>query len=180
MSTMTRKGFLATAAGLSGLALAACGGTSTGNDNNGSGDTGANTAEEALPYGDEGREAVKLSAFSQLANWSGAQAGWSGTMFKDMFNVDITIIPDTNGAMSTRMSSGDLGDIVVFGANGDDYHNAVDGGLLFPWEDEDLLATYGPYIDETFEKPIEANRELNSDGEVYGIGHNVALSADEH
>jgi multiple sugar transport system substrate-binding protein/putative aldouronate transport system substrate-binding protein len=58
---------------------------------------------------------IKLTVFSQTANWSGAQTGWGATLLKDLFNVELTVIPDTNGAYQTRMESGDLGDIVVWG-----------------------------------------------------------------
>ena len=70
-------------------------------------------------------ETINLTVFSQLANWSGAQTGWGATLLKDKFNIELNIIPDTSGAYQTRMESGDLGDIVVWGNNGDQYQSAV-------------------------------------------------------
>lgn len=153
------------------------GGSSTNGEDDG--DT-SSLSEEVLPYGSDEREEVTLTVFSQLANWSGNQGGWSAVLLKDMLNINLVIIPDTNGALSTRMESGNLGDIVVFGNNGDDYTSAVDKGLLFAWEDEDLLATYGSNILADMSTALEANRELNADGEIYGIGHNVAREAGDH
>ena len=78
-------------------------------------------------------ETIKLTVFSQTANWSGAQSGWAATYLKDRFNVELTIIPDTDGAYQTRMEKGDLGDIIVWGTNGDVFFSIFDyaGSTLF-------------------------------------------------
>jgi len=128
----------------------------------------------------DNEETIDLTVFSQLANWSGAQSGWGATLLKDLFNVTLTIIPDTDGAYQTRMESGNLGDIVVWGSNGDQYAAAVDKGLLFNWEEEDLLDTYGSYIAETFPDALAANREINADGNLYGIAHSVTNKEGQH
>ena len=154
--------------------LSGCGGTPTASDNSG----------ETMPEGYDplihNEETIELVVFSQLANWSGAQEGWGATLLKDMFNIELTIIPDADGAYATRMESGDLGDIIAWGSNGDQYQDAVNKGMLFAWEDEDLLATYGQNILEYFPEALEANRELNSDGQIYGIGHGIAGESNEH
>ena len=126
------------------------------------------------------KDTIKLTVFSQTANWSGAQTGWGAAILKDLFNVELTIIPDTDGAYQTRMEKGDLGDIVVWGSNGDQYSTAVNRGLLFAWEDEDLVQKFGPYIAETFPDGLEANRKLNADGEVYGIGYSLTNEENQH
>lgn len=126
------------------------------------------------------KETIKLTIFSQTANWSGAQAGWGATLLKDLFNVEVTIIPDADGTYETRMESGNLGDIVIWGSNGDQYQAAVNKGMLFDWEDEDLLATYGQDIQKYFPQALEANRSLNADGKIYGIGHGIAGESGEH
>lgn len=119
-----------------------------------------------------------LQVFTKII-WSGAQTGWCATMFKDLFNVELNIIPDTDGAYQTRMEKGDLGDIVIWGNNGEQYLNAVKAGLLFDWE-EDLLDNYGQYIKETFPEALEANREISGDGHVYGTGYALADRPDQH
>ena len=126
------------------------------------------------------KEPIKLTVFSQTANWSGAQTGWSAVLLKDLFNVEITIIPDTDGAYQTRMEKGDLGDIVIWGTNGDEYKSAVDRGLLFSWDDEDLVKKFGPYITENFSDGLQANRELNDDGKCYGTGYSITNEPGQH
>jgi multiple sugar transport system substrate-binding protein/putative aldouronate transport system substrate-binding protein len=121
----------------------------------------------------DNKDTITLTVFSETANWSGAQTGWAATLLKDLFNIELNVIPDTNGAYDTRMQAGDLGDIVIFGTKGDDYQNAVKAGLLFDWESEDLVKNYGPDIENYFSESIEANRSLNSDGKVYGIANEL-------
>ena len=57
---------------------------------------------------------------------------------KDLFNVELVIIPDQDGTYQTRTQSGNLGDIVVWGANGEDYKQAIKNGLLLEWDEDDL------------------------------------------
>lgn len=123
-------------------------------------------------------ETVTLDVYSQLANYSGEQIGWFGKVMLDKFNVKLNIINDVDGTFATRMESGDLGDIVVFGSDSDDYLQAANAGMLFDWEDEDLLDDYGPYIKEHMSAALEKNRSIA--GKVYGFGHDVSPSADDH
>jgi multiple sugar transport system substrate-binding protein/putative aldouronate transport system substrate-binding protein len=116
--------------------------------------------------------------FSQLANYSGEQTGWSADILKEKFNVVLNIVPDLNGTLQTRMESGDLGDIVVFGDNGTDYQNAIDAGLLYDWNEDDLLADYGPYIQENMSHALEHNADY-SGGTTYGFGHAVATTSED-
>lgn len=124
-------------------------------------------------------KAVTLTAFSQLANYSGEMTGWLAQVLLEKFNVKIIVIPDTGGAYDTRMESGDLGDLVVWGNDGEDYLNAVDAGLLFDWNEDDILSEYGQYIKEHMPKALEKNMEI-SGGTLYGFGHNVATSSKDH
>jgi putative aldouronate transport system substrate-binding protein len=52
--------------------------------------------------------------------------------------------------------------------------------MLFNWEDEDLVTTYGTNIEKYFPDALEANRTLNDDGKIYGIGHGIASQSGEH
>ena len=90
------------------------------------------------------KETVTLQVYDQLANFSGEQVGWFGKILLDNFNVKINIIPESGNTYTTRMESKNLGDIVIWGDDSDDYVAAAEGGLLFDWEDEDLLSNYGP------------------------------------
>ena len=60
---------------------------------------------------------IQIEIYSQLANYSGRQTGWGAALMKDLFNVELVIIPDQDGTYQTRTQSGNLGDIVVWGAN---------------------------------------------------------------
>ena len=126
------------------------------------------------------KDLVTLTVYSQLANYSGEMKGWFAKILEDKFGVKVNLIPDGDGVYDTRMEAGNLGDIVVWGSDGKDYMQAVNAGLLFDWEEDDLLADYGPYINEHMQTALEKNREISGTGKVYGFGHNVAASSDSH
>lgn len=137
------------------------------------------------------KEPIQLTVYSQLANYSGKLTGWFAKILLDKFNCEMTIIPDSDGTFDTRIESGNLGDIVVFGSNSDgDYQRAVSGGYLYDWNEDDLLLNDGAYINENMTSALEANRRLseqiyqeyNIDKEpaVYGFSQNVATSNKDH
>lgn len=127
-------------------------------------------------------DTIKITIFSQTANYAGEQTGWSAKILKDKFNVVVNIVKDDDGVFETRMESGNLGDIVIFGSDGDDYTSAVKKGLLYDWNEDGLLEEYGPYIYENMQAALAKNAKLSESltGEktVYGFGYNVA-QADE-
>ncbi|MCM1164470.1 MAG: hypothetical protein NC299_08670 [Lachnospiraceae bacterium] len=117
---------------------------------------------------------VTLDVYSQLSNYSGKQLGWFADIMKEKFNVELNIINNPDGMFATRMESGNLGDIVVFGSMGD-YAQAATAGLLLDWEDEDILQDFGPYINEFLQPALDkAKNASGSDGKVHGYGHDVA------
>lgn len=119
-------------------------------------------------------ETVTLDVYSQLANYSGKQLGWFADVMKAKFNVELNIINNPEGTFATRMESGNLGDIVVFGAP-DQYAQAATAGLLLDWEDEDILADFGPYINDNLKPALDKVKNMTgSDGKVHGYGHDVA------
>lgn len=123
---------------------------------------------------------ITLTVYSQLANYSGIQTGWGATLLKDKFNVELNIVPDQDGTYETRMASGNLGDIVVWGSNGEDYKNAVAKGMLLDWEEDDLAEDYAPYLWNNYTTALESNREINGDGKIHGFGFNVAFTKGSH
>ena len=143
-------------------------GTSSGNESGGSG--------KAVNPEDFERDTLTLTVFSQRANYSGLQEGWSAKMMKDLFNVELNIVPNSEGVFDTRMESGNLGDIVVFGSE-NDYMQARDAGMLFDWEEDNTLADYGAYIKEHMPYALEKNRNMSSDGKIYGLGYEVATNS---
>ena len=136
--------------------------------------------------GSKKNEVIKLNAYSQLANFSGKQIGWSADILKKKFNVELNIIPEGDGVFETRMTSGNLGDIVVWGADNDKYPLAVKNNLLFGWEDDNVLDEYGPYIKKNMPDALKKNKELTktitngASDKLYGFGANVALNSKDH
>ena len=73
---------------------------------------------------------ITLDVYSQLANYSGEQIGFTATLLEDKFGVRLNIISDGDGTYASRMESGDLGDIVVWANSGTQYQEAVRQGML--------------------------------------------------
>lgn len=136
--------------------------------------------------GSKKNEVIKLNVYSQLANFSGKQIGWSADILKKKFNVELNIIPEGDGVFETRMTSGNLGDIIVWGADNDKYPLAVKNNLLFGWEDDNVLDEYGPYIKKNMPDALKKNKELTktitngASDKLYGFGANVALNSKDH
>lgn len=136
--------------------------------------------------GSKKNEVIKLNVYSQLANFSGKQIGWSADILKKKFNVELNIIPEGDSVFETRMTSGNLGDIVVWGADNDKYPLAVKNNLLFGWEDDNVLDEYGPYIKKNMPDALKKNKELTktitngASDKLYGFGANVALNSKDH
>ena len=154
-----------------------------------SGDTAPGTTPDNSGLKEEladlyGDETIQLTCYSQLANYNGKLTGWFAEVLKREFNCEITIIPDTEGMFDTRMEAGNLGDLVIFGSNGDQYQRAASGGMLFDWDEDDILSDYGPYVKEHMSYAIENNARFNESfgapHAIYGFGHNVASSPEDH
>lgn len=128
----------------------------------------------ACGKGGSGSGVVTLNVFSQRANFEGMQGGWMGAIMKDRFGVELNIIKESGNTLTTRMEAGDLGDIVVWGTDGEDYKAAVDAGLLLDWEEQDLLKQHGSYMYEHMQSALEKNRRVSGDGKIHGIGNGIA------
>ena len=124
-------------------------------------------------------ETVTLTVYSQLSNYEGEQIDWFADIMKEKFNVKLNIISNGDGVFDTRMESGDLGDIVIFGADGDEYTRAYENGMLFDWNEDEILSDFGPYIKSHMADALEKNAAI-SDGTVYGFGHDVASGAGQY
>lgn len=129
---------------------------------------------------------ITLDVYSQLANYSGEQIGFTATLLEDKFGVRLNIISDEDGTYAARMESGDLGDIVIWANSGTQYQEAVKQGMLLDWESEDfyddeggsILENYGQDILEYFPTALESNRQINNEmtgkNNIYGIGHGMS------
>ncbi len=129
---------------------------------------------------------VTLTVYNQLANYSGEQSGWMADVLLDKFNVKLNIVPDSDGTFQTRMENQDLGDIIIFGGNADQYQQAVKGELLYNLEEDNLIQDYAPDVVKNMPDALETNRQLSSSilGEgkntLYGWGSDVASSSEDH
>ncbi len=123
------------------------------------------------------KEIVTLTVFSELANFAGIQGGWSSVLFREKFGVELNIVPESEGTYETRVESGNLGDIVVWGNDGDNYKKAVSLGLLYDWDEDDLIGTEGAYIKEHMAKALQNNRDVNG-GKLYGVANGVAAEGE--
>jgi len=124
------------------------------------------------------KETVTLQVYSQLANFSGLQTGWFADLMLKKFNVKLNIVsqPAGSGVLQTRMASGNLGDIVVWGNDQEDYVNAYKAGMLFDWNEEGLLDEYGPYVKANMPFALEKNKKI-SGGKLYGFGYDVSTTS---
>ncbi|MHA7967470.1 extracellular solute-binding protein [Paenibacillus sp. CAU 1782] len=161
------------------LVITACSGNANGNSKPTGTATSTSEGDGTSPT-DAPKEELTITVFSMLANYAGEQPGWFAKMIKDKFNIKLNIIASNLAGgqqkIATMMASGDMGDLVVFGSNGEDYQDAIKAGLLLDWNQNDLLNTYGPDILKNANQAIEANKEQFGGGTaVYGIGHDIGI-----
>ncbi|HWT75371.1 MAG TPA: hypothetical protein VN258_11745 [Mobilitalea sp.] len=123
---------------------------------------------------------ITLTVYSQRANYSGEQAGWFAKVLLDKFNVKMNMVNDADGVFVTRMEAGNLGDIIIFNNDSSDYLEAIDKGMLFDWNEDNLLTDYGSYIKDHLQKALEKNMGLSPDGKLYGYGFGVASNSQDH
>lgn len=134
---------------------------------------------------DDGKgEPITITIFSELANFQGEQGGWVADVLLEKFNVIVEIVPGAAGVYETRMEAGFLGDIVVFGGDGENYTRAIEAGMLYDWNYDNLVQDYGPYIHENMQDALNKNAKLSESvtGQptVYGFGHGVSGSTENH
>ncbi|MBE1874863.1 ABC transporter substrate-binding protein [Myceligenerans pegani] len=106
------------------LSLAACSGTGTSED----------PEAASLDQDWSAADPITIDVFDGLANYQGIQGGWFGKIVKDKFNMELNIIaPNVAGGgdtlYNTRVSGGDLGDLIVTD-KGEKLDELVEGGLL--------------------------------------------------
>ncbi len=124
-------------------------------------------------------EIVTLDVYSQLTDFQGEQTGWFAKELEDRFHVRLNFIYDgSDDFYEKQAAAGDLGDIVIWGTDTDQYHSAIDAGLLFDWEQNGVLEQYGSYMAEHMSKALQKNKN-NSGGHIYGFGYDVATESGE-
>jgi putative aldouronate transport system substrate-binding protein len=103
------------------------------------------------------------------------QEGWFAKIVKDKFNIKLNLMSSEGQVLPSRMASGDLGDLVVWGSQYKEYTDSIKAGLLLDWNKDGLLDKYGPNIKKNASQAIEANKKQFGGGKaVYGIGNSVS------
>jgi len=126
----------------------------------------------------QGRKLYKIDVYTQLGNYAGKQVGWFAKIVKDKFNIEMNIIPTADGVFQTRMASGRLGDLILFGNNTGEYLDAIEAGMLLDWLQNDLLENYGKDIKANMPIALNHNKSIFGGGEkIYGFGYDVSSSA---
>lgn len=155
----------------------------TSTDNNDAGVTAAATPTTAaaatedkeLTGAEKYPEFITVDVFAGLANYQGIQSGWFAKIVKDKFNMELNIIaPNVAGGgdtlYQTRSAAGELGDLIIYGADGGRLQDMVTAGLLTDMtdliKDKENLKKYQAGIDSL--------NTLVGDGHVYGVPSSVS------
>ena len=81
------------------------------------------------------KDTVTLNVYSQLSGYQGEQQGWFAQVLLDKFNVKLNFTNDGSEDFYSRQEKkGSLGDIIIWGTDSDQYHSAIEKGLLLDWE----------------------------------------------
>ncbi|MCR5726632.1 MAG: sugar ABC transporter substrate-binding protein [Lachnospiraceae bacterium] len=159
--------------------LTACGkseggSTNTGNDNNTtpatSNDTNTDTNTDTktdTPAAE--KEELTIEIYDAAANYQGMQEGWFAQVVKERFNIKLNIIaPQVAGdaIYQTRVSTGNLGDIVILDQN--QFTDCLSQGLI-----KDITNEYKntKYLKEFDNQIMTFNNGIpgNTDDKVYGF-----------
>ncbi len=81
-------------------------------------------------------EFITFDVFDSLANYQGIMSGWYAKIVKEKFNMELNIIaPNVAGGgetlYQTRSAAGELGDLIIIGAEGGRMQDTVTAGLLY-------------------------------------------------
>ncbi len=113
-------------------------------------------------------EEYNIDVFSQRSNFAGEQGGWFAKILKDKFNMKLNIIASNidggAGKFATLMAAGNLGDLVIFGSDGQDFKNAIKGNLILDWNKNGLLDKYGKDIIKYAPMSIEKSKTKYGNG----------------
>jgi multiple sugar transport system substrate-binding protein/putative aldouronate transport system substrate-binding protein len=127
----------------------------------------------------DGRELYKIDVYTQMGNYAGKQVGWFAKIVKDKFNMELNIIPTADGVYQTRMASGKLGDLILFGSDGAEFVDAIEANMLLDWYQGDLLDVYGADIKRNLPRALQHNADVFGGGtKCYGFGYDVSSSAE--
>lgn len=116
--------------------LAGCGNKAESTSTNDSAANGKTSGNEAVTEGEQKYpEFITVDVFDGLANYQGIQSGWFAKIVKEKFNMELNMIaPNVAGGgdtlYQTRSAAGDLGDLIIYGADDGKLQDMVTAGLL--------------------------------------------------
>ena len=118
---------------------------------------------------------ITVDVFDGLANYQGIQSGWFAKIVKDKFNMELNIIaPNVSGGgqtvYQTRSAAGDLGDLIIYGADEGRLQDMVTAGLIVDMTD--MIADKENL--KKYQAGIDSLNTLVGDGHVYGIPSSVS------
>lgn len=123
------------------------------------------------------KEFLTVDIFCSQANYQGIQSGWFAKVVKDKFNMEINIIaPNAAGGgdslYQTRTAAGNLGDIVMIGANNGKLEETITAGLLIDMSNYyDIMPNAMQY-----KSGVEMLQNLVGDTEgIYALPSSVSL-----
>ncbi|MGN0205202.1 MAG: ABC transporter substrate-binding protein [Coprococcus sp.] len=150
--------------------LSGCGG--------GSSSSGAASGENAGSSDSPYSEFITVDVFDSQANYQGIQSGWFAKIVKEKFNMELNIIaPNVAGGgdtlFQTRSAAGDLGDLIITGANNGRLQNLVEAGLVMDMTEYLANAENVHRYDAAIEKTAEL---VEQDG-IYAIPSEVSSNS---
>ncbi len=130
-------------------------------------------ATESAPASAEAKtydKTITIDNFNSQANYQGVQSGWFAKVVKDKFNMEINIIaPNVAGGgdtlFQTRSAAGNLGDLVMIGAENGRLADTVKAGLMY--DISDLVA--GSANLPKYQKAIDNIKNLIASDKVYAV-----------
>ncbi len=119
---------------------------------------------------------ITVDVFDSQANYQGIQSGWFAKVVKDKFNMELNIIaPNVAGGgdtlFQTRSTAGDLGDLIITGANNGRLQDLVKAGLVVDMTD---LLKEAEYVTQ-YQNAIEVTNDLAEEDGIWAIPSEVSL-----
>jgi len=153
------------------VSMAGCG--KSGTDSSSTSSSAPSSGEN--PY----KDTVTLDVYTLTGNFQGEQIGWFAKVIKDKFNLKLNIISaqtdgNTDQSFQTRSASGDLGDMVVYGAMDTKFTDSLKAGLLMKLTDNGLLNKHGQNLVKNYSGALKRIADKYGD---YAIPNDVSTES---
>lgn len=125
---------------------------------------GGDTSSEGGSTSSKYKNTITVDVFDSLANYQGIASGWFADVVKKKFNMELNIIaPNVSGGgdtlYQTRSAAGNLGDLIIMGADGGKLQDCVTAGLITDMskymQNESNVNTYTKAIDHLNETSVK-------------------------